>query len=88
MILWISELMLTILQLAAWTVALISLMVIMLVCNNVYKLLEYNLFTLSFVIVFPLQTSLLSCLKLCLSELRLHIVLHLYILVEVTVIRL
>jgi hypothetical protein len=59
MILWISESIQIILQVAVWMVALISLMGIMLVCKLVYKLLEYSLFILSIVIVFHLQISLL-----------------------------
>lgn len=85
MILWISELMLMALLVAAWMGALISTMAIMLVCSHVYKLLEYKLFTLSFVVFFHLQTSLLSCQNLCLLELSLHIVLQLYGLTKVTV---
>ena len=57
MILWISELIQIILQVAVWMVVLISLMGIMLACKLVYKLLEYSLFILSIVIVFHLQIS-------------------------------
>ena len=65
MILWISELTLIIQLLVVWMVVLISLMVIMLVCNNVCRLLELQLFTKTIAVAFHLQTSLSSCLKLC-----------------------
>jgi len=46
----------------------------------------YRLFTSNIVIVFHLQTFLLSCLKLLLLEQSLHIVYKLYLLIELIVV--